>query len=78
MTHGGHKAGDQNSQDEALKPGLLLSGWGGDGPWGGARPGSGGWLLAWIGRAVSASILERKGIPEMAVSASPLGTQAFQ
>lgn len=39
MTHGGHKAGDQNSQDEALKPGLLLSGWGGDGPWGGARPG---------------------------------------
>ena len=39
MTHCGHTAGDQNSQDEALKPGLLLSGWGGDGPWGGARPG---------------------------------------
>lgn len=39
MTHCGHKAGDQNSQDEALKPGLLLSGWGGMGP--GVGPGQG-------------------------------------
>lgn len=38
----------------------------------------GGWLFAQIGRAVPASVLERKGIAEMFASSSSLGTQAFQ
>ena len=45
---------------------------------GGGGAGRGGWLFARIGRAVPASVLERKGIPEMFASSSSLGTQAFQ
>lgn len=53
-----------------LPPGSLVSlGWG----W--ARSG-GGWLLAQLGRAVPASVLERIGILEMVASSSSLGTQA--
>lgn len=39
-----------------------------------ARSG-GGWLLAQLGRAVPASVLERKGILEMVGSSSSLGTR---